>query len=62
MIQANHDIHLLGESKTGMYSYPVWLYRVPIVVTVDMTAEWNVNEPWTKENCFYIFLDGPCYT
>ena len=24
-----------------MYSYDVWLWRVPIVVTVDTSAVWN---------------------
>ena len=61
LIQANNDIHVLGESKTGMYSYPVWIYRIPVVVTVDMTAKWDTDEPWIKENCFHIFLDGPSY-
>ena len=38
MFQANSDIHVLGKSKTGMYSYEVWLNSVPIVITVDMSA------------------------
>ena len=41
MFQANNDIHTLGDSKTGMYSYDVWLYQVPLVVTVDMNAKWD---------------------
>ena len=60
-VQANNDIHVLGESKTGMYSYPVWLYCVPIVVTIDLTAQWDREELWIKENCFHIYLDQPCY-
>lgn len=60
-LQANNDIHTLGESKTGMYSYPVWLYRVPIVVTIDLSAEFDENEPWIAENCWHLFLSGPCY-
>ena len=60
-VQANNDIHVLGESKTGMYSYPVWLYCVPIVVTIDLTAKWDREELWIKENCFHIYLDQPCY-
>ena len=39
MFQANNDLHTLGESKTGMYAYDVWLHRVPIVVTVDLSAQ-----------------------
>ena len=33
--QANNDIHTLDESKTGICSYDVWLYQVPIVVIVE---------------------------
>lgn len=61
LFQANNDIHTLGESKTGIYAYQVWLYRMPVVVTVDMSAKWATNEPWISENCVDIFLDGPCY-
>ena len=61
LFQANNDMHTLGESKTGIYSYQVWLYQVPIVVTVDMSAKWTPAEPWIKDNCVDIYLDGPCY-
>ena len=61
LFQANNDIHTLGESKTGIYSYMVWLYRVPIVVTVDLSAKWDSEEPWIRENMCEVFLDGPCY-
>ncbi len=61
LVQANNDIDMLGQSKTGMYAYPVWLYRVPIVVTVELTARWDVSEPWIAENCVSIFLDAPCF-
>ena len=62
LFQANNDVHTLGESKTGMYSYEVWLFRVPIVVTVDMSADWDPSEPWIKENCFDVLLQGPSWT
>jgi len=61
LFQANNDVHTLADSRTGIYSYSVWLYRVPIVVTVDMSAQWDENEPWISANCHYVFLDGPCY-
>lgn len=61
LFQANNDIHTLGESKTGCYAYDVWLWKVPIVVTVDLSANWNLLEPWVRDNCFDIFLDGPCW-
>jgi len=61
LFQANNDVHTLADSRTGIYSYSVWLYRVPIVVTVDMSAKWDENEAWISANCNYVFLDGPCY-
>ena len=61
LFQANNDLHTLGESRTGCYVYDVWIYKVPIVVTVDMTATWDPQELWIRENCFDVFLQGPCW-
>lgn len=61
MFQSNNDVHLLGTSVTGIYSYSVWLYRVPIVITIDHNAEWDVADPWLSENSRLIDLAGPCY-
>ena len=44
MFQSNNDVHALGDSKTGMYKYDVWLHRVPLVVTVALSATWDSNE------------------
>ena len=49
LFQTNNDIHTLGESKTGIYSY-VWLWSVPIVFTVDLRATWDPDEIWMKAN------------
>ena len=61
IFQSNNDIHTVGESKTGIYSYHVWLYQVPLVFTVDLSARWNKDEPWMRENHIEINLLGPCY-
>lgn len=61
LFQANNDIHTLGDSKTGIYSYDVWLYKVPMVITVDMSAKWDPQELWIKDNCFDVLLDGPSW-
>ena len=58
MPASNNDIHTLGDSRTGCYSYDVWLWRVPIVVTVDMSAEWDQHEPWIEANAIHVVLDG----
>ena len=34
------------------------LWRVPIVVTIDMSAEWDQQEPWIQANSIHVFLEG----
>ena len=50
LVQANNSLHTLGLSQTGMYAYHVWLHTVPIVMTVDDSAQWNSAEHWIHEN------------
>jgi hypothetical protein len=59
LLEANNDFHTLGESKTGMYSYQVWLWRIPIVVTIEDNADWDSAEPWISENMSGVNLTGP---
>ena len=61
LFQANSDIHTLGDSRTGAYSYDVWLWRVPIVVTVDLSAAWDPAEAWIKANSVDVYLDRGCW-
>ena len=62
LLQANNDVHVLGSSATGMYSYWVWLWKVPVVLTVDTQAAWDSNNKWVKENCWEVTFAEPCYT
>ena len=34
---------------------------IPIVITVDLSAKWDPEEQWIKENCFDVLLEGPCW-
>ena len=61
MFQAINDVHALGVSTTGMYKYDVWLWCVPLVVTVDMSATWDSDEEWVRDNCIEVLLQGPCW-
>ncbi len=61
LFQANNDVHTLGESRTGIYAYHVWLWRVPMVLTVDTSAVWDSQEPWLAANSFEVRLAGPCW-
>ena len=40
LFQASIDVHSLGNSRTGSYAYDVWLYRIPLAATVDVSAKW----------------------
>ena len=62
LFQANNDVRTLGDSKTGTYSYDVWIWRVPIVITVDTSAPWDEHEPWIHANSHEKVLDGPAWT
>ena len=44
-----------------MYSYDVWIWKVPIVVTVDLSARWDRTEPWIRDNSMLVFLSGPSW-
>ena len=61
LFQANNDVHKLAESRRGMYSYEVHLWRVPIVFTVDHSARWDQDDPWISQNSVHILLDGPSW-
>ena len=61
LFQANNDIHTLGDSRTGVYSYDVWLWRVPIVVTIDLSAAWDPAEAWIQANSVDVYLDRGCW-
>jgi len=51
---------VLGE-PTGMYAYRIWLWGVPIVLTVDLQAKWNSDDGWIRENCYEVVFTEPCY-
>ena len=40
LFQASIDVRSLGDSRTGSYTYDVWLYRIPLAATVDVSAKW----------------------
>lgn len=61
LFQANPDFHRLGQSQTNIFSYQVYLFRVPIVITIDESTDWDDDEPWIRENQHLVQLTGPCY-
>ena len=61
LMACNSDVHSLGQSKTGIYRYSVYIFAVPIIMTVDHSAEWDSSEPWLAENVELIDLYEPCF-
>jgi hypothetical protein len=43
LFQANPDFHRLGQSQTNIFSYQIYLFRVPIV-TIDESIDWDDEE------------------
>ena len=47
----DHRALLQANTQTGMYAYRVWLHKVPIVMTVDDSAQWNSTERGLGKTC-----------
>ena len=57
LLQSNLDLHKLGESQTGVFSYDVFLWAVPSVLTIDLDVEVDKQmqqSEWLRAN---ILLD-----
>ena len=64
LLQAHVDGAILGQSATQLFSYEVFLWRVPIILTTnnwhlsDLTAE---QREWVKANCVVVHVADPVY-
>jgi hypothetical protein len=50
-----------GFTKTRRLCGGIWLWGVPIVLTVDLQAKWNSDDGWIRENCYEVVFTEPCY-
>ena len=58
LLQSNVDVHMLGESATGVYAYKVFLWAIPVCITFDVDVDptlFNESE-WLQAN---VLLDFP---
>ena len=59
LLQAHVDWALLGQSATQLYSYFVFLWRVPLILT---TNNWDYSEfseadkNWLDTNCVAVYI------
>ena len=56
LLQSNVDMHRLGESATGIYSYQVFLWATPVCITLDADVDSGPYEAseWLQAN---VYLD-----
>ena len=64
VLQAHVDGAILGQSATQLYTYEVFLWRVPIMIT---TNNWNYSDfshadrDWIRSNCVEVCIDSPVW-
>jgi hypothetical protein len=64
LLQAHIDGAILGQSATQLYTYKVWLWRVPLILT---TNYWEYDEfrfadrNWIQANCVEVYVDEPVW-
>lgn len=66
LLQSNNDVHKLGESTTGIYSYSVYLWGVPIMITLDLDVDAKTEleqSEWLRANVLLDVLPqgATCY-
>jgi hypothetical protein len=66
LLQSNNDTHRLGVSSTGIYSYAVYLWAVPVVLTMDLDVDARAalkKSEWLRANLLLDVLpaDAKCY-
>lgn len=64
VLQAHVDGAILGQSATQRFTYSVFLWRVPIILTTnnwDYSSFSPADKDWIRENCVEILIDAPVW-
>ena len=64
LLQAHVDGAKLGQSPTQLFSYEVFLWRVPIMLTTNnwcLDALTEEEREWVHSNCVAMCIDTPVY-
>ena len=59
LLQAHMDGAILGQSSTQLYSYEVWLWRIPIMLTTnnfDFSGYTAADKNWITTNCVDVYI------
>ena len=64
LLQAHVDGAILGQSATQMYTYEVFLWRIPIILTTnnwDLTRLTEAELDWVRANCVAVHVAEPVF-
>ena len=64
VLQAHVDGAILGQSATQLYTYEVFLWRVPIMLTTnnwDLTKLTDEERGWVETNCVVVHVENAVY-
>ena len=64
LLQASADGAILGQSATQLFSYKVFLWRTPLMVTTnnwDLSKLTPADQNWIEENCIAVCIDQPVW-
>ena len=52
LLQANVDLHMLGETTTSVFAYSVLLWGTPVLITLDADVDCRVylKSEWLRAN------------
>ena len=64
LLQAHVDGAILGQSATQLYTYEVFLWRTPMILTTnnwDLSCLTEAEVDWVSSNCVAVHIDEPVY-
>ena len=64
LLQAHADGAILGQSATQLFSYEVFLWRTPLMVTTNnwvLSLLTTADRNWIDENCIAVCIDRPVW-
>jgi hypothetical protein len=64
LLQAHVDGAILGQSATQLYTYMVWLWRIPIMITTnnwDLRKMKAADREWLATNVVDVYIDSPVW-
>lgn len=53
LLMARNAVHHLSQTATGLFTYPCYLHRVPVMVTMDLEKPWPTSD-WLQANCVVV--------